>query len=229
MSKVKWLSEATTNGEKTAKHILKISFDFAYYLICIPFHFTKVYNAESNQHFYRAKSWWPQKIVCTIFTFMDCLWMIYMIKTCFPTDPNNPAMFISMLGTFVSHIGKYVIIIKIWRGSENFKNIINYVTTQSAFLPKPMASLWNGRIGITVICGIYTCLGLINFSRVPGGEITFEFSMTRWWREIVEGGHKILFLDRNCLVTCTSNTSILVHSTFDVIVGVLSAAGLLHR
>lgn len=217
-------------------------FNFSYYLCGCPFRVIFVRRISTkaipNENEFQAKSLWLQKSCCGVFTMLSSFWIIRDIRLAFPNSdqPSKPSLYFDMARKILFSISKITILQLFWFQKDAIVKIINHLHLNRQFLGKRII---NGdkkkelfiRIFATVICSLYTvtialdCISarvVMNHSGCLPNK--FHWNGHCWWRDMIQGGYDNFFLGH---FNFTDYEMELTSS--DLIIGILSAGGFLHR
>lgn len=202
---------------------LRKTFNVTYFLLLSPFRFSKgkIGNHKSsfNSELIITRSWF-QTALCGLLTVLDFIWMVFSIRICVPFDnANNPQAYFNLFGIVISQIGKCIMIKRLWFDSERFLSVVNHTCENF----KPIESTKRNVYIMALIC-CATVVSFTNIFRIQAGSkrISQNFSFHGWWSDLVMQGRKVYFLD-------TIQASNLTDSSLEVVVGILTALGFLHR
>lgn len=214
----------------TSYEFIRVPLNFMYFLFCSPFRLSKQGKPDSDGEFqFTTKTSWFQKLPCAVFTILDILWMLHLIRSPLPIQNlRNPRLYISMFATVISQVGKLIYIKKLWTE----KHLLLLLPNQ--LIKMKRNSLWGNTVNlknsyqfatILIICAVYIVTALINFGRIYGFNSHYErHGYYRWWTDMIKVSRKIFFLGENGLLNSTTDLC-----WSDNLLGVLAAIGLLHR
>lgn len=200
---------------------VKIPIDFCYFFFCSPFRL-KIQQCTTNGVIsYKAEGYWPQRLLAIVLTIVTCFSMLRLIGEAIPKDSRNPRMYFCMFRAILSELVKLLMIANLWLHQNQFPHVANFVCNalKSEHIPAP--SFRKAKVGIIIVCLIYTAAGMHNWIGRPGNA-AFQFNMSSWWSGSVVFSRKMFFLperDPNCTE----------HTPVDIFVGLAGSAGLLHR
>lgn len=204
--------------------ILFIPFDFMYFLLCCPFRFSKGIEERTGHIYVTTKKSLRQKLPCAFITFLDLLWILYLVRRTLPVpSSDSPRLYINMFGVIISQVGKLVFFKKLWIDEKKILRLPNFIIK----IHQEGASeenLRNSRIStsfISLISVLYSSVGFINVARIYGVNRDYEYQ--NWWGDMVDKGKEIFFLDG------IRGENIHVTSALGTVIGALAAVGMLHR
>lgn len=222
--------DAEKNCEPTslACDFITIPIRFAFIFCSSPFFISE--EKSNNQSAFTSKTFWPHKIICIILYFVDILWMIGFVRGSLPAESRNPALFISFLETVLIHTCKLALAKALWFNKSGIVEIVNYIYNHQEKLPR-VAGVWRKYL-IIITCSCYCLIGCWTVG-VHEDLSMYENQKlgSEWWDKIVKSGRQIFFIDEitNGVHNATLFRSNQTYSAIDTCMGILAAAGLLHR
>lgn len=212
--------------QNSAADFLVTYFNFAYFLYCSPFRLIK---CDHNR--FMCTRWWPHTLIFGILTSLSSLWMIYWLRTCLPANQKNPGMHLDMMKVIASQISKCVLLKTFIFYQSEYCKLINAINDMEIAHEETSSNrrLSTRKIWSYLICILYTSAAILSFIHLQKYKVSksenqnSEFYAAKWWESIVSGGRNIFILPS------TANMTVLPFSNVDIIIGCLSALGLLHR
>lgn len=220
------LNSSCDNTEDISS-FLQIPLKFLFYSCCCPFYISTRKWKVGGHTTYKKKVWWPQKIFCATLTILDIFWMVYLIRISLPQSGNNPAMYIAMFSTIASHVGKMILIWKLWRDEQLFENLANRISQMRPHFADKRQGKLAGKTKqiIWAICIVFTTIGLITVGRAPtviANREALDGYLLRWWESMVDRGYQIfLFANETTFETAPQY----IHTC----VGILATLGFCQR
>lgn len=182
-----------------------------------------------------AKSWFPQKVICLLLTIFDLFWMIHFVRESLPKDAKNPAHHIEMIINVISQLFKCVMIKKLWLNKNDFVKIANFILNSEIPILKTKWFIKGGNVFIWILLIIYTTLGISYMDWLTGDvddtnlEVRDQYDLSKWWHTMVANGRYNFFLINSTNLWTPETTQDSRTTWLDVVIGILSTVGLLHR
>lgn len=202
-------------------NFIKIYTDFAYFLFISPVRFSRFPNTG---HFY-LKSWWPQKLLSFLCSFLSVFWLLAMIRQSVPMEnEKNPSIYFALVLNIIGLSVKFTTVKKFWWNKHELQNILNFIIRDSQELPldKHILDKASRKIGVYILCTVYALVGLSNFATGRGLGHISDWSLEWWWSGAAKYGCYNFFLSNSTCFTLTT-------SYWSGVVGFLSAIGFYQR
>lgn len=215
---------------------LCVPLNFTFLFFCSPFRLTR--NSKMISGDYHARRYWLHSLLCMFLSFVDVLWMIAYIRRSMIKIPRgnlNPALYIELFNTVISQASKISLLKKLWLGSQDFANLANVISTKFQYrrFPPFTPKWYRGKCIVCALSILYTLVGILNIAAPDrlGNSLGGKRNSETWWSIVVHGGRKVFFIDD---ISTSANYSgfdykNLNTSSLDLLVGVISSVGLLHR
>lgn len=224
---------------------LRAFLNAAYFFSISPFRLQLQENCNGRPE-YVAKSWLLQKVLGACVSILGFGWVIRELRMCLPrsTDFHNPVKYFNVLLAIFGTLYQVETVRILWTRRNLFLKIANcqislIITSKTAPI---FYYLFFGKIGITVSWALYTGTAITHWLTVQGfvEEIIkspsvnndrnhiFNWSFHWWWRSLVEAG-KFNFFLQNFEDAKTNDPSRNTFSTWENLIGTVSAIGLLQR
>lgn len=160
-------------------HFIKSSLHCQYYLLVCPFRLKLVQdtnNKGNSQPQYQLQSWLPQKCICFLLTCTCFPWIWYTLHVSIPSNPKNPAAYLT-LGFYMA-IAMYQLgfIKKYWLDQSSILNLHNFILDTKNWIPVPNSENFvmksGARIAMIFVCLLYISLAMVYWT-LRKSDLTF--------------------------------------------------------
>lgn len=221
-------------------NFLRFFVDASFLIFLCPFRLRLVENEGKQMPVYIGKSWWPQGILCAIFTGLGSLWVFREVRVTLPQGTNNPSLHFRLVANVIDSLLKLVTVKRLWLNRQDIVDAVNYMlymkipcnahdTSESLKRRKNWLPII---ISISLIL-IYNTFSLSIFIAGSGPKNSnMPWSVQRWWLEMVEAGRINFFLEEgkfNITSEEDQNKALANVSTLEEFLAVLAAIGYLQR
>lgn len=157
------------NGLRGIKNYWPLFFNFQYFLLCCPFRISAqpCSNSNATNKFIRV-IWLPQKILCTLFLFLNVFWTISYFRQRIPKSSDNPSEYLLVVVEICIIIQKLSLLNIYWFHSTDLVKVCNFIARKCKIIlvPSPSRNVAFDlacRIGFTCLCLSFTILSLIKY------------------------------------------------------------------
>lgn len=221
----------------TLTNILSVFLNTGYYLLCCPFRVTFQNPSKLSPVKFALAVSRAQKFSCFVLTFLGSFWTIREGRMSIPTKSRNPALYFACASDWLNSLIKFTVATKFWMNGNDYIQILNYIVTSNASKSSRFSHIWTRKAISFLICILYICIDVSKWITGTGALhkntwsvavdspdyiVLSEWSWKGWWTFLVNTGYSNFYL-------CQSNLSSEYSSWMDILVGVASGVGLIHR
>lgn len=236
-----------TAARERLSYFLKTSLSFQYYLLISPFRVNTIQsdNRQGSQRvLYQTQSWLPQKCICFVLTCLNAPWILYTIRSSIPSNPKNPAGYLTMGAYIIAAFFQLGFNKKNWMEQAKIIKILNFLLDTNKDLPildsENFVMKTRAKVAMIFFCIMHAILALIYWT-LRKSQISFPVEFLnngeklpwnlRWlWATGVLFGRDMFFVANSSTNTAIISEWILAKSSqypftnLDAIVAVLASA-----
>lgn len=192
--------------------LLKIYFDFAYYLCIAPFRFVLTESSVSEgMRFYKAKSSWYQKALCTSFTLLTVIWRFRATWTITfsPINSSGSGVYLEITSNIVNILHKMLTLKILWLDRSKLLSLLNcLLNARTKLAPcqrQPSVTLFFIYIVYTIM-SLFPAISEVGLGITPG-----------WWQNLQCVTQSAILFQKVAQNNDHCRNSSILHSIFGVV------------
>lgn len=192
--------------------------DFLFVLFISPFRVIETDNPESSTRVFIIKAYWPQKIICGIFSLLSAFSIVSMVIAFLPGASKKPPDHLNFLNVLLYAFVAVIVMKRWWLDSDLFAKLANFLNSERRLLPQCRNTCLVSKAFVILFCLLFVGASFIelwsDFDK--SGDNSTEPKI--WWEEMTVRGKKLFFIPKGAMVG----------SEMEVILGVLGIINCVH-